>query len=140
MLIFCYSTWSNRVVYFRLEIIPKNFIGISVGVGSSCGAYFQKRSIWKRDKASAITLCEPWTWTALNCVLLHIVKSTKGRSNFMTDWDFDVLLFIIVTNAWLSILKRSFLPTKQEAHNTEPVKWEPIQAMLYHASNHYHPK
>jgi hypothetical protein len=39
------------------------------------------------------------------------VNKTKGRTNFITLLDFDVLLLIIVTKALLSVLNKSLFPS-----------------------------
>ena len=94
-----------------MEIISKIFKRITAGSLLAFGATFQNLAIWKRDNASEMTFFYPSTWTALNCILLHIVNKTKGRTNFITLLDFDVLLLIIVTKALLSVLNKILFPS-----------------------------
>ena len=84
----------QQEVYFRSEIIERNSTGMSDGVCSAVGAKSLKRWSWKRDRESAKAL---FTW-----IFLDINNKTIGRTKFMTN--FDVVLFIIKTRAWLSIV------------------------------------
>jgi hypothetical protein len=104
----CTSDLSNKK-YFRLEMMFRNYVGVSTGCWSLLGATSPNRLIWKRDKASAIMLIDPSMCTALICILLRNVHNTNGRSNFITDFDLEVLLFIIVTNAIVSTLNNILL-------------------------------
>ena len=93
----------QQEVYFRSKIIERNSTGRSDGVCSAVGAKSLKRWSWKRDRESAKAL---FTW-----IFLDINSKTIGRTNFMTNCDFDILLFIIKNSAWLSIRNNSFLFT-----------------------------
>ena len=66
------------------------------------GCNFPERTHLK----TRLMLIDPSMCTALNCILLRNVHSTNGWSNFITDFDLEVLFFIIVTKAILSTLNK----------------------------------
>ena len=101
----------QQEVYFRSEIIERNSTRMSDGVWSAEGAKSLKRWSWKRNRESAISLFIPGICRARTWIFLDINSKTIGRTNFMTNFDFDVLLFIIKTSAWLSIRSNSYLFT-----------------------------
>lgn len=95
----------QRILQNKIHIIFDMMLRNSVGCWSAFGARSLKRFIWKRDKASAIELTEPSICIVLKLILLLNVHNTNDLINFITDFDFEVLVFIIVTRALLSILK-----------------------------------
>ena len=85
----------QQEVYFRSEIIERNSTWMSDGVWSAVGAKSLKRWSWKRDRESAISLFTPGICRARTWIFLDINSKTIGRTNFMTNFDFDVPLFIV---------------------------------------------